>query len=139
MLSRTARYALRAAVYIAERQEETPVSVQDLARELDIPRNYLSKTLHRLAQAGVLTSTRGPGGGFRLSRPAAEVALQEVVAGVEPVESTEARCLLGRAQCSEDDPCAAHGRWCVVREQMETFFSETTLADLAGDPEGVHD
>lgn len=133
MLSRTARYALRAAVHIAERQEEAPLSVQDLARELDIPRNYLSKTLHRLAQAGVLTSTRGPGGGFRLNRPPEEVALQEVVAGVEPVEAAEARCLLGRVRCSEDDPCAAHGRWCAVREQVEAFFGETTLADLAGD------
>lgn len=139
MLSQTARYALRAAVHIAERQKDAPLSVQDLARELDIPRNYLSKTLHRLAQAGVLTSLRGPGGGFRLGRPAAEVALRDVVESVEPIETTEARCLLGRAQCSEDDPCAAHGRWCVIREQVETFFGETTLADLAQHPEAAQD
>ena len=135
MLSRTAKYALRAAVYLAERYEDAPLSVRDMADDLEVPRNYLSKTLHRLVQAGVLTSTRGPGGGFGLRLTPDEVALKDVVEAVEPPEGSESRCLLGRARCSEEDPCAAHGRWCGIRDQLETFFGETTLADLARGPQ----
>ena len=130
-MSQTARYALRAAVYIAEREAAGPVPVQAMAEDLDVPRNYLSKTLHRLASAGVLKSTRGPGGGFRLNRPAEEITLATVIQELEPADGTETRCLLGRSVCSADDPCAAHGRWCTIREQVEAFFGDTTLADLA--------
>ena len=64
MLSRTAEYALRAVLFLADRGE--PTNVDLIAERLGVPRNYLSKTLHRLAREGVLTSTRGQGGGFRL-------------------------------------------------------------------------
>ena len=116
---------------MAERDEDSPVSVRDMAEDLGVPRNYLSKTLHRLARAGVLLSTRGPGGGFRLGQPPGRVSLREVIDAVEPVAGGESQCLLGRSRCSEEDPCAAHGRWCVIRDELETFFGETTLADLA--------
>ncbi len=59
MISRTAGYALRAVLSIAQNEGEGPVRVNDMAATLDLPRNYLSKTLHLLARARVLTSTRG--------------------------------------------------------------------------------
>ena len=60
MLSRTAEYALRAVLFLADRGE--PTNVELIAERLDVPRNYLSKILHRLAREGVLSSTRGQGG-----------------------------------------------------------------------------
>ena len=116
---------------MAECHDEAPLLVRDMAEELEVPRNYLSKILHRLAQAGLLTSTRGRGGGFALARSPRDVALREVIECVEPSEAVEARCLLGRDECSDVDPCSAHGHWCLIRGRLEEFFSETTLADLA--------
>lgn len=129
MISKTARNALRAAVCIAEREASGPVSASALARELDLPRNYLSKTLYRLVRNGLLQATRGPGGGYFLAISAVELPLSRVVEAIDP-EGPERRCLLGRAECSDFNPCAMHGRWCVVREAIDRFFSETTVGDL---------
>ena len=67
VLSQTAEYALRAVLTIAEEPGGQPVGAYRLADALGIPQNYLSKTLHQLARAGILDSTRGKLGGFRLA------------------------------------------------------------------------
>lgn len=130
MLSQTARYGLRAALFIAERNPGSPLPVKEMAEALDVPRNYLSKILHRMAQVGLLTSTRGRGGGFLLSRAPGLVTLGEVIACLEPADAHESRCLLGRPECSDEDPCTAHQRWCALRSQRDAFFANTTLEDL---------
>lgn len=136
MVSKTARIALRAVLCIAEREASGPVSARELARELDLPRNYLSKTLHRLVKDDILAATRGRGGGYLLAAPAADLALGRVVDAIDP-EGPERRCLLGRPECSESQPCALHGRWCKVRETIDSFFAETTVGDLVGPPAPV--
>ena len=67
ILSKSAKYALRATLCLAECEGERPMPVDEIAERLDVPRNYLSKILHILARTGTLDSTRGPGGGFRLA------------------------------------------------------------------------
>ena len=67
MLSGTASYALRAVVYLASLPDHQPVRASELARAVDVPRNYLGKILHELVRAGILKSTRGKGGGFELA------------------------------------------------------------------------
>ena len=67
MLSQTAEYALRAVLYVAEHGDDRLVQVSEMARVLRIPRNYLSKIVHALVREGVLHSTRGKSGGFRLA------------------------------------------------------------------------
>ena len=131
MLSQTAQYALRAVILIASRAPGTVVGVDEIADALRLPRNYLSKTLHQLGRAGVLGSSRGPRGGFRLAVPPAQLQLLRVV---EPFDSLgEApRCLLGRATCSDRHPCAAHNRWKRASNTVAAFFRDTTVADLLG-------
>ncbi|MEO8139631.1 MAG: Rrf2 family transcriptional regulator [Gemmatimonadota bacterium] len=129
MLSHTAQYALRAVVTIAEQPEGRPIGAGRLAATLGIPRNYLSKTLHLLAQSGVLESTRGKYGGFQLGRPAARLSLLDIVTLFDDLADRRT-CLLGRAVCSDYNPCAAHSRWKLVGERTAEFFRETTVADL---------
>ncbi|MYA44236.1 MAG: Rrf2 family transcriptional regulator [Gemmatimonadetes bacterium] len=129
MISKTARNALRAVLSVAEREASGPVSAKALARELDLPHNYLSKTLYRLVQHGILAATRGRGGGYVLAAPATALTLGRIVEAIDP-DGPERRCLLGRPQCSEINPCAMHGRWCEVREAIDRFFAETTVGDL---------
>lgn len=129
MLSQTAEYALRTVLLIAARPEAATVSVEEIAAELGVPRNYLSKTLHQLARAGVLASARGPGGGFRLAVPASRLRLARVI---EPFDDLAGgrRCLLGRPACTDRSPCEAHERWKVAAEGVASFFRDTTVADL---------
>ena len=132
MLSQTAEYALRAVLAVAEAGSEQPVGAARLAARLGIPQNYLSKTLHQLARAGVLESTRGKSGGFRLARPAGKISLLEVVSPFDDVTGRRT-CLMGQPVCSDHNSCAAHERWKEVAERTAEFFKETTVADLAGE------
>lgn len=130
MLSQTAEYALRTVLYIARRKPgEGPVSADEIAEALGIPRNYLSKTLHRLAQERILASTRGKGGGFVLARPAEALRLLDVVGLFDRVEAAP-QCLLGQPVCSDRTACTAHAQWKEVAGQVARFFRETTIADL---------
>jgi len=130
MLSQTAEYALLAAIRLARPDGGDPVAVGDLAGELDVPRNYLSKILHALAREGIVEGVRGPGGGFRLARPPGSTTLLEVVGTIDDL-SPGRTCVLGRPECSDADPCPAHERWKSVAEEIALFFRETTLADVA--------
>lgn len=130
ILSQTAVYALKATLCLADSGQDAPVRVDDIAKELGVPRNYLSKILHALARGGVLDSTRGPGGGFRLAHSADEVTLSQVIEHFDDL-TTRSGCLLGRTQCSDEDPCAAHSRWKHVSDAVSTFFDETSIADLS--------
>jgi Rrf2 family transcriptional regulator, iron-sulfur cluster assembly transcription factor len=134
MLSQTAQYALRTVLRLAA-GDEARCTVEQLAEELDMPRNYLSKTLHLLARAGVVESTRGKHGGFRLRRAPHRITLREVVA---PFEEVGLRvCLLGKATCSDRHACPAHAHWKAVSESVAAFFSRTTVAELLEAPGGA--
>ena len=126
LLPQTAEYALRAVLHIAA--YDRPVRVAEIATALDVPQNYLSKTLHQLARAGILASTRGPAGGFRLARPAERLTLQRVVSTFATAGGR--RCLLGHGTCGEIPTCAVHTRWAPVAAQMRDFYEATTVADL---------
>lgn len=127
-LNGTAQNALRAVLHIAEHAADGPVRVDDIAASLGSPRNYLSKTLHVLARAGVLRSARGPKGGFQLVDSPDRLTLARVVRPFEP--AGERRCLVGRTNCGDAHPCMAHQRWSRVAAAVEDFFGQTTVADL---------
>jgi len=124
VFSSTTEYALRAVIYIAEHESAGLVSGSATAAALDAPVNYLAKTLHGLVRAGLLESTRGKGGGFRLASPADKVSLLAVRIDEHP------RCLLGRPQCRDDEPCVMHQRWKPLAEGFAAFLRDTTVADL---------
>ena len=129
MLSQTAEYALRTVLFIAERGSARPVRVREIAAALRLPRNYLSKTLHRLARAGILVSSRGKHGGFQLAVPANRLRLLGVVELFDPI-GVGRRCLLGRPVCSDRPACRAHERWKATGDAVAGFFRDTTVADL---------
>lgn len=128
LLSGTTQYAIRATVHVAEHAASGPLRVDDIAAALDVPRNYLSKTLHQLVRAGVLRSGRGPRGGFQLAEPPGSLTLARVAAPFDDL--AHRKCLLGRATCTSRSPCSAHGHWEALSSAMLAFFGRTTIADL---------
>ena len=129
MLSKTAVYALRAIASLAELDAGEFAGAGDLADRLGAPRNYLGKLLRTLADAGIVESQKGKGGGFRLAMPPERVAVYDVVEPIDHVSRWRG-CFLGRSRCSEKSPCAVHLRWAGVRDQYLRFLCETTVADL---------
>lgn len=130
-LSRTSQYALRAALHLAREPADRLARAGEVAEALGVPSNYLSKILHAMTRAGLLVSERGPTGGFRLARPADEMPLADIVATFDELGG-DRRCLLGRPECLDASPCAAHAHWKEVAERVHDFFEETTVADLLG-------
>jgi Rrf2 family iron-sulfur cluster assembly transcriptional regulator len=129
LLSRSGEYALRALIDLAGSRDSGPRPTAEIAEAIGVPQNYLSKLLYQLAQAGVLESTRGPQGGFRLAHAPEDLTLAEALETID-AERLERRCLLGRPQCSDADPCSAHERWRALADQVSAFLESTTLADL---------
>ena len=133
MLSQTAEYALRTVLYLADRGADRLVGADELATALHLPRNYLSKTLHRLTRERILASARGKGGGFRLAIDPARLTLLQVIEPFDAI-SAERRCLLGRPACDDRHPCPAHHRWKAVSTRVADFFRGTTVAELMKNP-----
>jgi len=118
-------------VHLAQ-HDGASLQATDLAAATKVPENYMRKVLHELVRGGVLTSVRGKGGGFRLAVPAEQLTLLRVVSRFDRL-SDQRRCLLGRPECSDADPCPAHGHWKVIGEQIAAFFGGTTVAEVAAD------
>lgn len=132
-LSQTAEHALRAVLYLAAQPNGDRVPAEVIAEALDAPRNYLSKTLGALAKAGVITSARGPHGGFRLEVPASELTLSRVVSPFRETNGSRV-CMAGGRRCDAADPCGAHERWTAVQAQLLAPMEKTTIGDLLGLP-----
>ncbi len=126
----TSEYALRALIFIARECQDEPVLARQIAESTGIPGNYLSKILRELVRVGVLDSTRGIGGGFRLLRPTEELRLAVILA---PFESTLQydRCPFGSGTCSDENPCNAHEHWRPLRAAVHQFLENTTLEQIA--------
>lgn len=131
MLSQSAEYALRVVVRLAKHEPAAWAHATDLAADVEVPANYLSKLLHQLAAEGVLASRRGRGGGFRLARSAEVITLAEVVAPFDP-PARYRECLLGGARCNAAAACEAHEYWKPIADRVFEFLNETTIAQMAG-------
>ena len=134
MLCITSQYALRALAHLA-RQTDGAVLGRDLAESVEIPANYLSKVLLTLRNAGLVDTTRGSGGGYRLRRPANEIHLIDVVELFEEISRTKPPCFLGRTrECSGSEPCTAHATWKGLQAAYLGFLISTPLSAIAGKP-----
>lgn len=135
MITKTGLHAVRAMAVLAKLPDGVYAGAAHVAREISAPPNYLGKLLQNLAREGLVESQKGLGGGFRLARAARDITLLDVV---EPIEHLGrwSGCILGRAECSEADPCVVHHKWKAVRDAYLRLLRGTTLANLVrhGEP-----
>lgn len=134
MITRTAEYALRALLVLARGDSSKPLTADRLAEVTGTPRNYMSKTLYALAKGGLVSSMRGPAGGFALAKSPESISVADVAAIFAEPPRTQ-RCLLGTGPCNPAQPCGAHHRWTAVRNTAQVALSATSLADLISDIE----
>ena len=129
MLSLTGEYALRAIVYLTQNAHRCPIPGREVAEKAGIPAKYLSNILGDLVRHGVLDSSRGKRGGFRLRRSAQEITLYDVLRPFEQFD--EVRCPFGNDQCNDKNPCLAHTQWKHVVETERRFLCDTSVYDVA--------
>ena len=127
-LTTKGRYAVTAMLDIGLHSETSPVSVQEIAHRQDISSSYLEQIVGRLKRAGLLSSYRGPGGGYSLGRAADDISISAIVCAIgEGVDAT--RCG-GRADCQEGHMCLTHDLWVDLSAQIDDFLQHITLASL---------
>lgn len=129
MISKTAEYAIRAMASLNQLSDGGLIGAGTLSRSSNVPANYLSKIMHTLGRARFVESVRGPGGGFRLARPARKLTAYEIVQLFDDVGGKR-RCFLGNKTCSAATACAAHDMWSGVWEKYEDFLHRMTLDRL---------
>ncbi len=127
MLNQTAIYAIRAMGFIASQDTGNPILTSLIAKEMDIPHNFLSKILNRLAQADLIHTTRGRRGGVKLARPGSEIFLHDVVSLFMKIDDNK-QCFLGLHKC--DGSCGLHLRWRIISEQFEKMRNDTTIDNV---------
>ena len=132
-LSTKGRYAVMAMTDLAGRQADRAVTLADIAARQEISLSYLEQLFARLRRRGLVKSTRGPGGGYRLARPAAETKIIDIVLAVdEPLHAT--RCGAHAKGCmAKGERCLTHDLWAEMGRQVQDYLAAVSLADvLAG-------
>jgi Rrf2 family protein len=134
-----AEYGLLVTVHLARRAGGPPVAARELAEQERLPADYVEQILLRLRRAGVVSSTRGARGGYRLAKPADEVTVKDVLDASEhgtfrincihhPVD--DERCLRGR-------PCSIRPVWQILARRIDETLDGISLSDLINDEREV--
>jgi Rrf2 family iron-sulfur cluster assembly transcriptional regulator len=127
-LTTKGRYAVTAMLDLALHYKDGPITLADISQRQGISLSYLEQLFSKLRKNGLVDSTRGPGGGYRLSRDAHEVAVADVITAVdEKVETT--RCG-GLSNCQDDQQCLTHELWTDLSQQIHGFLKGISLGQL---------
>lgn len=128
--SRSAEYAIRAFVHLAQIPDGRFAMVKQIAQQEQIPAHFLAKILQQLARKGLLRSSKGPTGGFTLRVPAEKISLKDIVDALDGMSEYQ-KCASGLAECNDDMPCGMHDSWKALRSRIIEYLERTTIADVA--------
>ena len=132
-LTSKGRYAVTAMLDVALHSQQNPVPLADISERQGISLSYLEQLFSKLRKAGLVTSVRGPGGGYRLGADADIIAIGAVIAAVD--ESVDATKCNGKANCQGGTRCLTHTLWRDLSSRISDFLNNITLGELMKDNE----
>ncbi len=135
-LTTKGRYAVTAMLDLALHYDEGPITLADISHRQGISLSYLEQLFSKLRKNGLVDSTRGPGGGYRLSRSADEIDVAEVITAVD--EKVDATRCGGLGNCQDDERCLTHELWTDLSDQIYSFLKGISLGALVA-REGVRE
>jgi len=127
-LTTKGRYAVTAMLDLAIHADKGPVSLADISQRQEISLSYLEQLFSKLRKSELVTSMRGPGGGYQLSRPLEAVFVAQIIDAVN--ESIDATNCNGKGNCHQGKICLTHHLWEDLSGQIHNFLSNISLADL---------
>lgn len=132
MFSKATEIALRAVIYIAQKSTgEKKLGLDEIAKGIDSPKSFTAKILQKMtADNALVSSTRGPNGGFYLSDKNRKKPVRTIISIMEEDEVID-RCVLGLKQCSEARPCPIHAEYKLIKRQLFHLFETKTIQSLA--------
>lgn len=133
MFSKSTEYALRATIYIAQKSsEENKLGIKEISEAIDSPQSFTAKILQSLTRENIVSSVRGPNGGFYISEKAKKLPARSILQAMGEAEVLE-KCVLGLKKCSEVQPCPMHSQYKSIRQQLIQLFVTKTIQQLAAD------
>ena|SRR5688572_4001145 len=132
MFSKSAEYALRATIYIAQKSsEENKLGMAEISKAIGSPRPFTAKILQLLTRDNkIIRSVRGPNGGFYITDKAKKLPARAILEAVGENDVLR-RCVLGLAQCSDNKPCPMHSEYKIIKEQLIKLFENKTIQVLS--------
>jgi Rrf2 family iron-sulfur cluster assembly transcriptional regulator len=127
-LTTRGRYAVTAMLDLAINGGSRPVSLADISGRQEISLSYLEQLFAKLRREQLVTSARGPGGGYRLARDGAEIFVAEIIDAVD--ESVDVTNCQGKGNCQQGETCLTHHLWEDLSGQIHDFLSQISLGDL---------
>jgi len=129
-ITRQADYAVRALVYLAQREPEKKAATRIIAKENNIPPSFLAKIVSQLSVAGLLQTSRGASGGVSLAKPAEEISLLDVIVAIDgPILLND--CVADTSSCSYDENCPLKPVWCDAQRMLVDHLSKANFAKFA--------
>lgn len=127
VFSKTCEYAIRAVFYIAQKSHEGKRSgIKEIANNINSPEPFLAKILQKLSREGLISSVKGPNGGFYIDGKDLNRPLADIVSAIEG-ENIFTGCGMGLSYCSESNPCPLHEEFKKVRNQITIMLHQTTI------------
>ena len=133
MFSNSSKYAIKAVLYLAlNSNEENKIMVKDIAEPINVPQAYIAKLLQELSRQNVISSTRGPKGGFYLSDKDRMQPLRKIINVIDG-ETRISSCLLSLESCNNEKPCPLHKMAFPLRTKLLDSLENKAIDDLAQD------
>jgi len=115
-------------VDLGMRQTRGPVTLAAISERQHISLSYLEQLFGKLRRRKLVSSVRGPGGGYRLAQPMQSITVADIVIAVdEPLDATQCG---GKENCADDKRCMTHELWATLNKKMHEYLSSVSLADL---------
>ena len=127
-LTSKGRYAVTAMLDVAIHAAAGPVPLADISERQGISLSYLEQLFSRLRKQGLVSSVRGPGGGYRLGKCSAQIAVADVISAVN--ESVDATRCSGQGNCQGGQQCLTHNLWEGLSQRIEDFLQNISLSEL---------
>jgi Rrf2 family transcriptional regulator, iron-sulfur cluster assembly transcription factor len=134
MLSNTSKYAIRATIYLAAHvNENEKIGIKRISEDLGIPTPFLGKILQSLARNKILSSTKGPNGGFGMGKNPSEISLLEIIETIDNSDFLHV-CVIGSKNCVDTKiKCSLHANYSRVRDEFREMLKNETIENLVSD------
>lgn len=130
IFSKSCEYALRAVLYICTNSDEdNKIGVIEISKEIESPVSFTAKILQQLARKKIISSVKGPNGGFYIDHSLKPITIYEIVEAIDGTDIFE-RCIIGLKKCSENNPCPFHPHFINYRTELKELFKKKTIHDL---------
>lgn len=132
MFSKATEYALRATIFIAQKgSKENKLGISEIADGINSPKSFTAKILQQLTAGNkIVSSARGPNGGFYLTESARNLPIRVILETMEE-DGVLDKCVWGLKQCSELLPCPMHSQYQPIKIQLKALFEAKTIQNLA--------